>query len=580
MKKILITLIIITGLAIIIVLAYLFYTGKNIEINKEEELSPEFFEWISQYKRGWEIEDPYVNCIFNNTCNGTFYLEINLKFEFNRTEAINILKKYGEIRESTMSLEIKDPYKVEEVLNLPFINEVKLEMLTSDYSLPYREEELKYCNKDEDCIKAGGCCGCNDKVINKKYLNEWSSLKEFSCKSIVCIAVFDDRNICFADSKCISNSCKLILDQKWICKRTDFIDLCKKIPVNKWNVSKIYIGGKTYLCDELYDFCNIEYEENKSKETFLSIDIKKPLDNSIIKDNKTDLEVLTSKKAICIYSTNVSFPNSKEETFPKQMSITNNTHHSQLIENLQDNGYYRVKLNCADESGNSQISFINFKTNILFSDMKNLTKKWFIGNEVGSSLLTRDNLPNLLKDGGFYSGENVYVQFTSTLRVHAKIENSTSNGDLNSPRVLLEIGTNSSNPLFHYELTFSKSVNFSNMPNGEYINLFKKYYKTQTDSTNSKIILREWDTNKEIILEDNEPIKVNGEIVAGTYVDIDNRGGDVTKIFIDMAMPNPNKDYVAVGEYYDDYVFNSLRLDFKSYSNETGAEIYLESARD
>ncbi len=592
MKKTLTPLIVILIFIVIIVIVgnfvfSFYFREKSKKVEEKIEIKEEYAEWFNSTAKEYEFNDPYVKCIFDKTCNGSFDIVLYSNLN-NSIEKINdTLKEFGKIKDIgilnnySILLNVKELKVINNFIDSSIFYDIHLSNVYSDYKINISEEDLVYCENDSECARVNNnCCAssnCGYKSINRKYKEIWAT-QFYSCRFIGCLAM-----VCFFNKlpACENNQC-IFMDFKNCSRDNDCILSKEKGCINKNVFNRFYYTYSNDLNCECENYECLEKEkseENKIDEGNLIVDIAQPINNSNITTTFVNTNVITNKKAVCFYFASVSFPNSKKETSLKQMNITNGTFHSQSIENLEDNGLYIITLKCLDEFGNSQNNSIKFKTNILFPDIKNLTKRWFIGDERGDTLYSGMDLPNLFKSGEFYSGEGIYVQFISILRINIKIENSTSNGDLESPQVLIEVDTNYTNPLFHYELMFSKAVNFSNMPNGEYINIFKKYYKTQTGSTNDKIILHEWDTNKEIILEDNQSIKVNGEEVIGTHVDIDNKWGDVTRIFIDMTMPNPNKDYILAGEYYDDYVFNSLRLNFKLYSNESGAEIYIESVK-
>lgn len=76
----------------------------------------------------------------------------------------------------------------------------------------------EYCMKDDDCIKVpSGCCGCNmggtNKAVNKYYY------EPPNCTGMGCLAVMSDHWTCFAEPKCIDNTCKLIEDLENTCLR-------------------------------------------------------------------------------------------------------------------------------------------------------------------------------------------------------------------------------------------------------------------------------------------------------------------------------------------------------------------------
>ena len=194
---------------------------------------------------------------------------------------------------------------------------------------------------------------------------------------------------------------------------------------------------------------------------------------------------------------------------------------------------------------------------------------------------TSSELPILLKNDIFEYTRDSYVldrPYSPALFINSKnIENSTSNGDFEIPKVLIEVGTNYNNYLYKYRISFAKNVNFTNNNEDWWIYLFGDNYQIMDGSTNDRIILRKDFGNDNIILENNQSIKINNEVINGTYVEL-NSGYPVTdfvnRIEFYFAMQNPNKDYIAVGESYDNPVFKNVRYLFKSYSEQSGAEIY------
>lgn len=313
----------------------------------------------------------------------------------------------------------------------------------------------------------------------------------------------------------------------------------------------------------------------------LVIDITSPINNSNILTEIINVTATTNRRAICQYAERVSHPNAGGASRPKQMNITDGTFHSQLIENLQDGGHYTVKLNCTDELGNSETDSVKFFVDLVASDYYQVTNRTlffkYIGDGIGGRIYTKTQLPHLLGDEEFYSGDGALVKSTRSLRLGGTIENSTSNGDLDFPEVLLQIGIDYNDYLYKYQLTF-KSTNFSIMhiPAADSIQLFGKYYKVQEGSTNNKIILKRAGSNNNIILENNQLIKIDNEVINGTHVEFKRDEDGIHEITIMMAMQDPNKDYIAVGESYDNPVFPNLRITFESYSTEFGAYISLE----
>ncbi len=81
-------------------------------------------------------------------------------------------------------------------------------------------EDIKFCEKNSDCIKVNaGCCGCtaggNAITINRTYENYWNNKLEEDCKKIDCVAVMSNHWTCseFTEPKCVNNKCELIEKQ-------------------------------------------------------------------------------------------------------------------------------------------------------------------------------------------------------------------------------------------------------------------------------------------------------------------------------------------------------------------------------
>jgi len=201
------------------------------------------------------------------------------------------------------------------------------------------------------------------------------------------------------------------------------------------------------------------------------------------------------------------------------------------------------------------------------------SNKLYVGEEINDakSVLTKNSLPNLLKNGVIYTGN--LTRSTSALIIGSKeIENSTSNGDLEYSQVLIEVGTDPINYLYGYEILFSGSLNFTEM-NGHYIELLGEYYRIEEDSTNQKIILRKMGENSFILtLEENGAVKINEVIINGVSVEIDG-GSSVHRLKMNFVTQDQNPDHITVEKTYTNPVFNNLKLIFESYDTRNGAKI-------
>jgi len=208
----------------------------------------------------------------------------------------------------------------------------------------------------------------------------------------------------------------------------------------------------------------------------------------------------------------------------------------------------------------------------------------FIGSTLPTNILTKVDLPIMLSDSEFLDGNGILVKSTPVLKIGARqIQNSTSNGDLDEPTVLVEVGTDPNNYLYEYKTIFSSSLNITSMssPSAGTLRILGEDYKVQEGSTSTKIILQriipgQGEANRTIILEDNQSVRINNTIIRGTHVEVfDLINGAISRFSIKMALQNPDKDYVAVGESYVNPTFKKLEFYFQSYGANRGANIYV-----
>lgn len=541
----------------------LFYIFGSLEKDKETKITPEFLVWFNSTSKEYDFNHPYVACILNKTCNGTFQFEIDVD-EKNLSSLMTYLNKYGKIKgeysngltEYTILFETDDIYKINNFLSLT--QKININKIESSYKINISLGEMKKCQNDRECIEViNGCCGCNNEIINKKYTNLWKS--QFYCGTTGCTSI-----------ACISNP-NLICEQ----------NICIEVDIMKCNTDNDCISGEedcinyaltNRLGYSITDTFNCKCEENKCTGTLkkpIIVNITFPLNNSVITTNEIYINATTNKSVICEYTTQIKKGGSLMGTDSKQMNITNALLHSQLLGDLQNSGYYTVQLDCADGLGNSGKASVNFLSRI--NDYLNISR--------AHGLNTKVELPILLNSGLFQYSNGPDAQYSPILFLGFKpITNSTSNGDLEFPTVLIEVGTNYTNYLYKYHLIFSREINLTKNDGGEWwIELLGDNYKIADGSTNKKIILKKDFSEDNFILENEQPLKINDRIINGTYVKF-NEGYISMDFIIGMdiyfAMQNSTKDYIAVGESYDNPFFQNIRYYFKSYSQENGAEIY------
>ena len=127
------------------------------------------------------------------------------------------------------------------------------------------------------------------------------------------------------------------------------------------------------------------------------------------------------------------------------------------------------------------------------------------------STLTTSNLPTLLAKGTFYDAAgssytyNQYVNFGWGV-----VSFGTSGGDLTDPKLYLDLGTNTTYPLFNMSIVFNKVLNLSNTDvRGQTIEFFGKTYTIGSTSTSdsmtaAKLVLFGGGGNTQTISEGSE----------------------------------------------------------------------------
>jgi len=503
---------------------------------------------------------------------------------FDRTiEKIQLLLTFNVVKKAELRLKIADE-RLAEIEVLIKKNKIK----AREKAEKSRENEIKKLGELSDEIKEE----TNKTIINilenlQKHIDRLKQVKERAPedaqeglanaidksskvlkKFVECI----QNDNCGEGEVCINNSCQVI-----VCGYCQYIRSHECIDYKCCEDSDC---GEGENCTE-HECVAVEEDT-----TPLTINITYPLNSSTIKANSVYVKAKTNKMAICQYAEEGGVGDS----ILKQMDITDGILHLQLMNELQSDEHFIIKLSCTDDFGNLQTDSTEFWIGTLLPDKFDLTGKYkkFIGDDI-SSLLRKTKLPNLLKDGVFnfdpLSGGTTISEYLSYLYVGGKrIEKSISNGDLDSPEILIEVGTDPNNYLYKYKLTFLGIINLTRIRNEGMMRILGENYMVNKSSTNQKIVLNKVGYDSTIVLERNQPIKVNDEIISGTYVefnDLDNRQiyDYILIVEIYFAMQDPKKDYIAVGESYDDPVFKSIRLTFESYSEEEGAKIYIGSTK-
>jgi len=106
--------------------------------------------------------------------------------------------------------------------------------------------------------------------------------------------------------------------------------------------------------------------------------------------------------------------------------------------------------------------------------------------------LSNSELPNVLKSGTFTDLSGTQYTYSQTIVPGATTSAfGTSGGDLDDPTLYLNVGTESTAPLYNYTLSFNKNLNVSDATNvqGEKISILGVEYVIGASSTNSTLYL-------------------------------------------------------------------------------------------
>lgn len=110
----------------------------------------------------------------------------------------------------------------------------------------------------------------------------------------------------------------------------------------------------------------------------------------------------------------------------------------------------------------------------------------------GRTTLTSSELPSVLADGTFTDLTGTSYTYQQSLVLGGtKTVFGTSGGDLNDPKLYLDVGTDANAPLYNYTLSFNKNLNVSDASNvqGQKISILGVDYIVGAGSTNSTLVL-------------------------------------------------------------------------------------------
>lgn len=183
------------------------------EINNPKliKLTEKYNEWYKREDSNVNFNHPYVKWLIDKKGSGTFNLYITTTPDI-LIEGKQELRKFGNVNAFSCSesanqcyvyLQINNFDSIKDLFRIYYVEDISFLEIFSDYQLNVSLEEMKKCDKDEDCVLVSdGCCSCGFKSINKKYKDLWNT--KLYCRRRLCI-----QRVCTIDNnpKCISNQC-------------------------------------------------------------------------------------------------------------------------------------------------------------------------------------------------------------------------------------------------------------------------------------------------------------------------------------------------------------------------------------
>jgi len=177
---------------------------KKIVENRKSTLSNKFIEWINRTIEQNDFSHPVVQRVLRKEANGTFEVFIIYNLNISQDQIKDELGRFGDISDircflddCSLSMKLRDIFIINNFINYEYIRTIYLESIYSDYSPP-NPLIVNFCEKDEDCVPAGGCHPTS--TINK----EFTSYQH----KIACTAVCSGPLDCGAGKPiCINNKC-------------------------------------------------------------------------------------------------------------------------------------------------------------------------------------------------------------------------------------------------------------------------------------------------------------------------------------------------------------------------------------
>ncbi|MCD6399020.1 MAG: hypothetical protein J7L08_03800, partial [Candidatus Aenigmarchaeota archaeon] len=196
------------------------------------------------------------------------------------------------------------------------------------------------------------------------------------------------------------------------------------------------------------------------------------------------------------------------------------------------------------------------------------TNNIYLGNAINAqvSTITNDNMPTTLANGIFTDDDGSEYKYEQTITVGSRTFTfSNSDNDLDNPALIIDLGSDTSSPVYTLKVNFEKEVDFdATESKGQKIKLFGKEYTVGTGSNTNELQLlggseeiyldTESENTKTVTVGDQEyTVTLKGVTSTGdAVVQVEKDGTTDTKTISSGATKTVNgvDVYVDTANYY------------------------------
>ncbi len=255
----------------------LLYFMKDSEVMVEkEEINPELLSSISDFKQLHNINDSYIDCIIEESCNGTFQVMLEINSGNNITQISDDLRVYGKIistDENSIRFKTDNLYELNKLFNSDFVKKIEIYEIKSDKTIESLGNKLYQCDVDNDCVKvSAGACLAGVHFVNKEYINYVESYYIMVNQGVACIPERAQIIKKIHDKKCVEDKCVGVLSPSLLCEEAHlYSDDVSADYLSELVNHKIFFDSNLTL-EEMFEMCGIEIEEEIPEEKYCEKD--------------------------------------------------------------------------------------------------------------------------------------------------------------------------------------------------------------------------------------------------------------------------------------------------------------------